>query len=658
MDIFVPGRLAILGEHTDWICSYRDANATLPYGLCLVCATNEGIYAKANVIDGNSNSSLKLIFSHAEKGTYNVPLEASWLEEEAQKGSFFSYVAGAAASVLETCFSEESNNIKRLRSVHINNYTSTLPTGKGLSSSAACSVLVVRAFNELFNLNLSKDEIMAIAYRGERKTRSECGMMDFCVVMGPGAIGAMVMSEGGYCHLNLIPNETPLHFVVADLKANPPKNTVEILSSLNKCFPLPLPAEEAHLCRMRLKMHDYAHDSLQLCLDSTCAIEMGRKGDLAASMTAAQASFDHGATTVCPAQLTSPFLHRAIDELKGVPGVLAAKGVGSQGDGSVQILCEDERAQSLALARLKEPDLGAEAFLLTLPAWSATIGNLELSTSSPPRQSSTRVREAILIICDKQGVTGCKMKTAYPSTIQIEDAVAALIASGIEEITILAPASCDDLGFLSDEPSASVSSAPLPTSSSSPKEGALSDKQGSAVGEHYGHYLRQSRFLPSCHVVRYNGGSAVSSHSSSFLSTLQAAVGASNTHVKEIPRGRDSPVLLIQSDAFEGESGGNVGCVGSNRGYNYTRGVFHLLQEYGEARQRGMRPTKSAKDDDGEGNEVATKAGCFTPKEGTRAAAVLDIHTLRRACGQMVETEAGAERPLSVVEIVSIAQSI
>ena len=71
-----------------------------------------------------------------------------------------------------------------------------------------------------------------------------------------------------------------------------------------------------------------------------------------------------------------------------------------------------------------------------------------------------------------------------------------------------------------------------------------------------------------------------------------------------------------------------------------------------------MRPTKSAKDDDGEGNEVATKAGCFTPKEGTRAAAVLDIHTLRRACGQMVETEAGAERPLSVVEIVSIAQSI
>ena len=345
MEIFVPGRLAILGEHTDWICSYRESNATLPFGMCLVCATNEGLYAKANVKDDEGKSGLVLTFTHAEKGTYNAPLDEKWLEKEAQKDTFFSYIAGATASVLETCFRADSKNVTRLRSVHIDNYRTTLPTGKGFSSSASCCVLVVRSFNELFDLNLSKDEIMAIAYRGERKTESACGMMDFCVVMGSGAIGAMVMSDGGYCKLNIIANKDPLHFVVADLKAKPSKNTIEILRSLNSCFPIPSPdGDDTSLYHARLKMHDYAHDSLRLCINSIYAIENGKKADLAANMQAAQLAFDAGAVTICPAQLTSPYLHRAIDKLSKIPGVLAVKGVGSQGDGSVQILCEGEGA--------------------------------------------------------------------------------------------------------------------------------------------------------------------------------------------------------------------------------------------------------------------------------------------------------------------------
>ena len=93
MEIFVPGRLAILGEHTDWICSYRESNATLPFGMCLVCATNEGLYAKANVKDDEGKSGLVLTFTHAEKGTYNAPLDVKWLEKEAQKDTFFSYIA-------------------------------------------------------------------------------------------------------------------------------------------------------------------------------------------------------------------------------------------------------------------------------------------------------------------------------------------------------------------------------------------------------------------------------------------------------------------------------------------------------------------------------------------------------------------------------------
>lgn len=31
-DVFVPGRLCVLGEHTDWAGNYRDVNKHVSYG--------------------------------------------------------------------------------------------------------------------------------------------------------------------------------------------------------------------------------------------------------------------------------------------------------------------------------------------------------------------------------------------------------------------------------------------------------------------------------------------------------------------------------------------------------------------------------------------------------------------------------------------------
>jgi galactokinase len=47
-EVFVPGRLCILGEHTDWGAEYRDRNPAVAYGLTVVCATNEGLYASCS----------------------------------------------------------------------------------------------------------------------------------------------------------------------------------------------------------------------------------------------------------------------------------------------------------------------------------------------------------------------------------------------------------------------------------------------------------------------------------------------------------------------------------------------------------------------------------------------------------------------------------
>ena len=32
VEVFVPGRLCILGEHSDWAAEYRDINPTISYG--------------------------------------------------------------------------------------------------------------------------------------------------------------------------------------------------------------------------------------------------------------------------------------------------------------------------------------------------------------------------------------------------------------------------------------------------------------------------------------------------------------------------------------------------------------------------------------------------------------------------------------------------
>eukprot|EP00331_Platyophrya_macrostoma_P034455 CAMPEP_0176460658 /NCGR_PEP_ID=MMETSP0127-20121128/34117_1 /TAXON_ID=938130 /ORGANISM="Platyophrya macrostoma, Strain WH" /LENGTH=116 /DNA_ID=CAMNT_0017852055 /DNA_START=242 /DNA_END=588 /DNA_ORIENTATION=+ len=67
----------------------------------------------------------------------------------------------------------------------IDNYETDLPVGKGVSSSAAVCVLVVRAMAYLLGVGpLTVSEEMDLAYRGERLTPSQCGRMDQCVAFG------------------------------------------------------------------------------------------------------------------------------------------------------------------------------------------------------------------------------------------------------------------------------------------------------------------------------------------------------------------------------------------------------------------------------------------------------------------------------------------
>ena len=168
MKIFVPGRICLFGEHSDWAGGYRRINADIEKGYTLICGTDQGIHAEA----APHPTSLMLTTTTPDGerlGPYEIPMEPKALLEEAGKGGFWSYAAGVAYQVITNY---------RVRGLTIDNYKMDLPMKKGLSSSAAICVLTARAFNRVYDLKMTVRGEMELAYQGEITTPSRCGRMD------------------------------------------------------------------------------------------------------------------------------------------------------------------------------------------------------------------------------------------------------------------------------------------------------------------------------------------------------------------------------------------------------------------------------------------------------------------------------------------------
>lgn len=142
-----------------------------------MCSTNEGLYAKCSTYHSNT---VKFVSTNNYGVTtcLEATLDAASLNVGALTHDFFSYIRGTISAVLT--WPSIQNRISEIlcKGIDINNYRSTLPMKKGLSSSAAVCVMVATCFNQLFSLDLSRDEIMELAFQGEMHTPSRCGRMD------------------------------------------------------------------------------------------------------------------------------------------------------------------------------------------------------------------------------------------------------------------------------------------------------------------------------------------------------------------------------------------------------------------------------------------------------------------------------------------------
>ena len=233
LELFVPGRLCLFGEHTDWAGKYRTMNADIVPDASIVTGIEQGIYAEVE------KSSIFEMYSEAPEiadiwQDFACRMSESELKNVAKSGSFFSYCAGVASYMLEWY---------QVGGVKITLKKMTLPMKSGLSSSAAICVLVARAFNKLYQLNLNTMGEMNIAYLGELRTSSRCGRLDQACAFG--VKPNLMTFDGDEIEVRSLNVKKHLYWVFADLCAE--KDTIKILSDLNKAYPFASTDEEKNL---------------------------------------------------------------------------------------------------------------------------------------------------------------------------------------------------------------------------------------------------------------------------------------------------------------------------------------------------------------------------------------------------------------------------
>jgi len=156
---FSPGRVNLIGEHTDYNCGFVFPCA-LNYGTYLLIRKIKGNTLKFSTINFNDDSEAELngLFKNTSKKWINYPLGV--INEFIKKG--------VKLSGLEFL------------------YYGDVPNGAGLSSSASIEMVTSVALNELFNAAFDTLEMVKMSQKAENEfVGMNCGIMDqFAVGFG------------------------------------------------------------------------------------------------------------------------------------------------------------------------------------------------------------------------------------------------------------------------------------------------------------------------------------------------------------------------------------------------------------------------------------------------------------------------------------------
>ena len=150
--VFSPGRINIIGEHTD----YND-------GFVFPAAVDKGIVAAI----GKSGSDISMAYAVDKQETLAFSLTDI---KPLAEGTWQNYILGVVAEV--------QNRSKVIDNFNIA-FGGNIPGGAGMSSSAALENSVVFGLNVVFDLGLSKHEMILISQNAEHNyVGVKCGIMD------------------------------------------------------------------------------------------------------------------------------------------------------------------------------------------------------------------------------------------------------------------------------------------------------------------------------------------------------------------------------------------------------------------------------------------------------------------------------------------------
>ncbi len=396
-EIFVPGRICIMGEHSDWAGSYRRFNPSIVPGMCLVSGTNQGLYAR---VYPHPDKLVLTSVDHNGKrsGPEEIDMDPTALLAAANSGSHFAYMAGVAYQIVIRY---------HVQGMVIENYKTDLPLAKGLSSSAAACVLCARSFNRLYDLKMTVRGEMDLAYHGEITTPSQCGRMDQCCAFGSRPV--LMTFDGDRLDCQELSLGGTLFLVIVELAGE--KDTTTILQRLTKAYPV---ADDEQQRNLQALLGETNRELVGQAVGALTAGDMQRVGEI---MVEAQRLFDAHATPMCPSQLTSPNLHRVLELEALKPHIWGAKGVGSQGDGCAQLLCRSEadmeRAMQIVTAELGMSCMPLQIGSITpveqalIPAASFSQALFPASKSLPPAlfpvldSSDGLLKPAVLVLVEE-----------------------------------------------------------------------------------------------------------------------------------------------------------------------------------------------------------------------------------------------------------------
>ncbi len=189
---FAPGRVNLIGEHTDYNNGY-----------VLPAALSFGTYLLARKNDGNS---LRLATTNFD---YKAEIPLGELSHK-HEGEWVNYPLGV--------IHEFNKQMKAIGGLDLL-YSGNIPAAAGLSSSASIELVTAVAINDLYECGFDALELIHMSLRAERQfVGVQCGIMDQFIVGKARKKSALFLNCGTeqFVHVPFVPDNYQL--VIADTK--------------------------------------------------------------------------------------------------------------------------------------------------------------------------------------------------------------------------------------------------------------------------------------------------------------------------------------------------------------------------------------------------------------------------------------------------------